>query len=173
LISAIEVANLRAMPRSIPASLQGAGFVGALLAISIFAGCGSSPRCQDPNGASCGRTNAYPTDDPRSICHVCCESNSSRSDAWTELAQTDLASGRFTAVVSQTHPYNGTSSFAAVEVSRTGEYFTFNDRTSNPPLRYHLFTRGQPDEGDIYVYSSLPGDGPVSAAPLNCTIARN
>jgi len=151
------------------------GFVGVVLAMSMFAGCSSDPRCQDPNGASCARTNAYPTDDPGSICHVCCESNSSRSDAWTELAQTDLASGRFTAVVSQTHPIRGTSSFATVEASRTGEYFTFDDTTSHPIFRYHLFTRGLSDDGNVQVYYDprAPLQGPVSAAPLNCAIARN
>jgi hypothetical protein len=158
-------------PRRIPARLQGAGFVSVVLATTIFAGSGSP--CQDPKGASCAKTNAFPTDDPRSICHVCCESSSPRSDAWTEVAQTDVAAGRFTVVVSQRRPYSGTSSFSAVEASRTGEYFAFDDRTSNPGVSYHLFTRGRPDDGNIQVYLRIPGDGPVSAAPLNCTIARN
>lgn len=161
------------MPRCIPARLPGAGLVGVVLATSFFAGCNSGLRCQDPNGVGCAGTNAYPIDDPRSICHVCCESNSSRSDAYTELAQTGVASGRFVAVVAQTRPYGGTSSFTAVEVSRVGEYFSFDDRTSNLPLSYHLFTRGREDDGNVQVYFQVPMDGPVSAAPLNCKIARN
>jgi len=56
--------------------------------------------------------------------------------------------------------------------SRTGQYFSF-DGVGDTGARYHLLTRGHSDEGNLQIYFFAPGDGPVSAAPLNCTIARN
>jgi hypothetical protein len=121
----------------------------------------------------CAASNAYFADDPRSVCHVCCESNSSSSDAWTELSQTDTASGLFTGLVSQGHPIGGQVFFTAIQAMWMGGFFVFDDKTSNPSFAYHLLTRGRPEEGDVYVYVFAPGDGPVSAAPVSCKIARN
>lgn len=122
-------------------------------------------------GSGCGRTGAYAPDDPSSVCHVCCEASTSRSDAWTELSQTEIGSGRFIAIAAQGRPYRGSSQFNAVQASWNGQYFSFDDRSAS--LQYHLLTRGRPDEGNLHLYYFFPGDGPVSTAPLNCTIARN
>ncbi len=145
----------------------------AIVVAASLAGCSSKSPCSDPKGSMCAATNAYDPSDPHSVCHVCCESNASYSDAWTELQQTDTASGVFTAVVSQTRPLGGQVFFTAVKATRSGDFFIFNDTMSNPSFGYHLLTRGRSDEGNVQVYVFFPGDGPVSAAPLNCTLARN
>jgi len=144
---------------------------GALLAASLCA-CSSKSPCQDPTGAGCGRAGAYTDDDPHSVCHVCCQSSGSTSDAWTEVSQTDIASAQFTAYVSQGHPVYGTASFSMIGATWNGTYFSF-DGFGDFGVYYHLLTRGRSDEGNLHLYVFTPGDGPVSAAPLNCTIARN
>ena len=144
----------------------------AFLAASL-SGCSSKSPCQNPTGDGCGRTGAYTDDDPRSVCHVCCESNSSVSDAWTEVSQTDVASGAFTAFVSQGHPQPGTANFTMINATNNGTYFSFDGYLADFGVYYHLLTRGRSDEGNLHLFYFAPGDGPVSAAPLNCTIARN
>ena len=143
----------------------------ALLAASLC-GCSSKSPCQNPTGEGCGRTGAYTDDDPHSICHVCCESAGS-SDAWTEVSQTDVASGQFSAFVSQNHPAPGTASFSMIGATWNGAYFSFDGQTLDGTLNYHLLTRGRNDEGNLQLFVFAPGDCCVSAAPLNCTIARN
>jgi len=152
---------------------RGQGLVTAVLVGALGVGCSSKSPCADPKGSNCPRTNAYATDDPHSVCHVCCESNSSYSDAWTELDQTDIASGRFNAIASQGRPYLVTTTFSAVQAIRWTSFFIFDDTTSNPNFGYHLLTRGRSDEGNLQVYVQVPGDPPISVAPLNCNIAQN
>ena len=141
-----------------------------LLAASLCA-CSSKSPCQNPTGNGCGRTGAYDNNDPQSVCHVCCESGGSLSDAWTEVSQTDTASGRFSAVVSQGRPFPGSAQFFGIAATWNGQYFSFDGQAID--LQYHLLTRGHANEGNLHLYYLAPGDGPVSAAPLNCTIARN
>ncbi|HEX4802457.1 MAG TPA: hypothetical protein VFV14_03040 [Myxococcaceae bacterium] len=143
----------------------------AFLAASLC-GCSSKSPCQNPTGDGCGRTGAYTDDDPKSVCHVCCESNASSSDAWTEVSQTDIASAQFTAYVKQGHPLPGDASFSVIGATWNGTYFSF-DGYSDFGVYYHLLTRGRSDEGNLHLFYFSPGDGPVSAAPLNCTMARN
>ncbi len=143
----------------------------ALLAVSLF-GCSNKSPCQNPTGDGCLRTGAYTNDDPRSVCHVCCDSSRSYSDAWTEVSQTDIASGLFTSFVHQGRPFPGQAQFTAIQATWNGEYFSFDGQTFDG-LQYHLLTRGRDDEGNLHLFYLAPGDGPVSTAPLNCNIARN
>ena len=145
----------------------------AILVASGLSGCSSKNPCQDPLGEGCGRSQIYPNDDPRSVCHVCCQSDASGTDAWTELSQTDIGSTQFSAYVLQNHPVPGDATFSGVQaIPFTNGYFSFDGQVSG--LQYHLLTRGRQSEGDLQLYYSIPGyDGPVSAAPMNCTIARN
>jgi hypothetical protein len=115
----------------------------------------------------------YAMDDPRSVCHICCESNSSYTDAWTEVGDTSEASGMFHAIAGQNRPVSGQAQFTEVTATWNGAFFLFDDRTSNVNYSYHLLTRGHQDEGNVQVYIFNPGDGPLSAAPLNCNLIRN
>ncbi len=142
-----------------------------LLAVSLC-GCSNKSPCLNPNGDGCFLTGAYPNDDPHSVCHVCCDSSSSVSDAWTELSQTDTASALFTASVHQGRPFPGGAQFSSIQATWNGDYFSFDGQTLDG-LQYHLLTRGRSGEGNLHLYFNFPGDGPVSAAPLNCNIARN
>ena len=163
----MEGLSFQGMPYRAPHSLR-------LVVIAAFlAGCSSKSPCADPTGSSCPATNAYPAEDPHSVCHVCCESSTGRSDAWTELSQTATASGQFTGITSQGRPYLVEASFTAIQASWNGTYFDFDDTTSNSTFGFHLLTRGRGDEGNLEIYFVTPLDGPISAAPLNCTIARN
>jgi len=163
----MEGLSFQGMPYRAPQSLR-------LVVIAAFlAGCSSKSPCADPTGSSCPATNAYPAEDPHSVCHVCCESSTGRSDAWTELSQTATASGQFTGITSQGRPYLVEASFTAIQASWNGTYFDFDDTTSNSTFGFHLLTRGRGDEGNLEIYFVTPLDGPISAAPLNCTIARN
>ena len=163
----MEGLSFQGMPYRAPQSLR-------LVVIAAFlAGCSSKSPCADPTGSSCPATNAYPAEDPHSVCHVCCESSTGRSDAWTELSQTATASGQFTGITSQGRPYLVEASFTAIQASWNGTYFDFDDTTSNSTFGFHLLTRGRGDEGNLEIYFVTPLDGPISVAPLNCTIARN
>lgn len=155
---------------SIGVSRQLVAYAGALLATGLC-GCSSKSPCQNPRGDGCAGTHLYADEDPRSVCYVCCEANTSASDAWTELSQTDVTSGRFSAYAAQNHPFPGDAAFSGIGATWNGRYFSFDGQTSG--LQYHLFTRGRSDEGDLHLYFLVPGDGPISAAPLNCKIARN
>ena len=166
-MNGMEGLSFQGMPYRAPQSLR-------LVVIAAFlAGCSSKSPCADPTGSSCPATNAYPAEDPHSVCHVCCESSTGRSDAWTELSQTATASGQFTGITSQGRPYLVEASFTAIQASWNGTYFDFDDTTSNSTFGFHLLTRGRGDEGNLEIYFVTPLDGPISAAPLNCTIARN
>jgi len=166
-VNGMEGLSFQGMPYRAPQSLR-------LVVIAAFlAGCSSKSPCADPTGSSCPATNAYPAEDPHSVCHVCCESSTGRSDAWTELSQTATASGQFTGITSQGRPYLVEASFTAIQASWNGTYFDFDDTTSNSTFGFHLLTRGRGDEGNLEIYFVTPLDGPISAAPLNCTIARN
>ena len=166
-MNGMEGLSFQGMPCRAPHSLR-------LVVIAAFlAGCSSKSPCADPTGSSCPATNAYPAEDPHSVCHVCCESSTGRSDAWTELSQTATASGQFTGITSQGRPYLVEASFTAIQASWNGTYFDFDDTTSNSTFGFHLLTRGRGDEGNLEIYFVTPLDGPISAAPLNCTIARN
>ena len=166
-MNGMEGLSFQGMPYRAPQSLR-------LVVIAAFlAGCSSKSPCADPTGSSCPATNAYPAEDPHSVCHVCCESSTGRSDAWTELSQTATASGQFTGITSQGRPYLVEASFTAIQASWNGTYFDFDDTTSNSTFGFHLLTRGRGDEGNLEIYFVTPLAGPISAAPLNCTIARN
>jgi hypothetical protein len=162
----MEGLSFRQMLHCAPQSLR------LVVIAALVAGCSSKSPCVDPGGSACPATNAYSADDPRSVCHVCCESSGS-SDAWTELSPTSTASTQFTGVASQTRPYSVQATFTAIQGSWNGNYFVFDDTTSNPTFSYHLFTRGQSHEGNLEIYFVTPLDGPIAAAGLNCTIGRN
>ena len=163
----MEGLSFQGMPCRAPQALR------LLVFAAFLAGCSSKSPCSDPNGSSCPATNAYPAEDPQSVCHVCCGSSTGRSDAWTELSQTATASGQFTGVASQGRPYPVEATFTAIQASWNGTYFVFDDTRSNPTFGYHLLTRGRSDEGNLEIYFVTPLDGPISVAPLNCAIARN
>ena len=151
-MNGMEGLSFQGMPYRAPQSLR-------LVVIAAFlAGCSSKSPCADPTGSSCPATNAYPAEDPHSVCHVCCESSTGRSDAWTELSQTATASGQFTGITSQGRPYLVEASFTAIQASWNGTYFDFDDTTSNSTFGFHLLTRGRGDEGNLEIYFVTPLD---------------
>jgi hypothetical protein len=62
-----------------------------------------------------------------------------------------------------------------VDAGSSGHFFNFGDVTSNPPLEFHLLTRGLPDDNDnleVYTDDNTLRGGPVEVYSLNCTLRR-
>ena len=148
----------------------------ALLPALILSACGSNSRCEDPKGSQCANTKAYAESDPRSVCHVCCETTSRSSDATAEISQSDVASGQFRAHVLQQRPFGADLSFIHVQATWNPDLFSgqgaFNFDDNSGGLVFHLLTRGRQNEGNVAVIDPA-GFAVISTGFLNCNLARN
>lgn len=149
----------------------------SFLVLTLAAGCATQPlaspadgaaRCPGPDGGT------FLDSDPRSVRSVHCHSVDGVSDARVEIARRCPEDGSFVAEVSQTTPTVITQHYDLVLASWSGHFFNFFDGPiRNSGERFHVLTRGLPNEGNLEVY----GDASmmvslVNVGALDCTIDR-